>query len=334
MRAWHTVLDLLAYDVSPWGGLKSPLLCWLGAAAMIAFFAWQVMRLLVGVRLAIVPIGALSPQLMELAERLEATDLDRAYDSAYVDRRPTAAAQPEPESADFDRLRQLDQSMREVETFRRPWRQYRKTLLIERVPWFKEPRVFSTRRAEEFFTPEAMVGGRIDLGFMTQVPALITGFGLLLTFIAICVGLSRLHAEGQSIAGIPGLINGLSGKFLTSIVGLICANAFVFAERLAMRPLYDRHAEFVALLDESFPRRTAEDLLDELRRAEGRGRDMRDALTGVVQALESNQAGVQAQIAALVEHLGGVVQPPPATSRGARTEIRWDDRPGVARRAG
>ena len=33
--------------------------------------------------------------------------------------------------------------------------------------------------------------------------------------------LRELHADGHTIDGIPGLINGLAGKFLTSIVGLI-----------------------------------------------------------------------------------------------------------------
>jgi hypothetical protein len=287
------------------------------------------------VRRAVAPFDQLRPRLQEMAERLEATDLDRAYDRAYRDRRPTVAEDADRESAGFDRLRELDQAMREVGALRRPWMQYRKTVLVEHVPWFKEPRIFSTRRAEEFFTPEAVLAGRIDLGFVAQVPSLITGLGLLLTFVAICIGLGRLHADGQTIGGIAGLINGLAGKFLTSIVGLVCSNAFVLLERPVVRLLMDRHAEFLALLDASFPRRTAEDLLDELRRGEGQGREMRDALAGVMRALEANQVRVQAQITALVERLGGVVDPAVAgapAGRPSRSGIRWDE-PPAARRA-
>jgi hypothetical protein len=318
MRVWQKASDLLARDIAPFGGLASPLLCWLGALGLVLFAAWQAGRLIVGVRRAARPFVTLAPRLREMAERIEATDLARAYDRAHVDRRPTSPQTPD-EEADVDRLRELDEAMREFDALRRPWIQFRKTLLIEHVPWFREPRVYSTRRAEEFFTPDAVLGRRIDLGFFGQVPSLITGLGLLLTFVAICIGLSRLHADGQSIAGIPGLINGLAGKFLTSIVGLICANLFVLLERPAVRSLLAARAELVALLDESFPRRTVEDLVDELRRADGRGREMRDALTGVIQSLEESQSRVQRQIASLVERLAAATAPEAAAPARAAT---------------
>jgi hypothetical protein len=333
MRAVHALADLLARDIAPWGGLSSPVLCWLGAAGLVALFVWQAARLVSGVRRAAEPFALLQPRLRELADRVEATDLGRAYDRAFTERRPTVPAPAEPETAELDRLRELDQAMREVEAFRRPWIQFRKTVLIEHVPWFKEPRVFSTRSAEEFFTTDAVLGGRIDLGFFAQVPSLITGIGLLLTFVAICIGLSRLHADGQNIAGIPGLINGLAGKFLTSIVGLICANLFMLLERPAGRRLLERHGEFVTLLDQSFHRRTAEDLLDELRRAQTRGRlgpegpDTEESLAGAIRALAASQSRAQAQIAALVERLGPVLTAlAAARGRGhAGVAPHWDE---------
>jgi hypothetical protein len=328
MRVWQALTDLLARDVAPFGGLASPVLCWLGALGLVAFAGWQAIRLVAGVRRAALPFVTLEPRLREMAERVEATDLARAYDRAHVDRRPTAPQTPD-EEADVDRVRELDQAMREFEALRRPWIQFRKALLIEHVPWFKEPRVYSTRRAEEFFTHEAVLGRRIDLGFFAQVPSLITGVGLLLTFVAICIGLSRLHADGQTIAGIPGLINGLSGKFLTSIVGLVCANLFLLLERPAVRSLLADRAEFVALLDESFPRRTVEDLVDELRRADGRGREMRDALTGVIHTLEESQSRIQRQVSSLVERLAGAA---PEATPGAQRPAAAPEPAPVPRR--
>lgn len=264
MSVFGAIAGGLARDVAPWGGLTSPLLSWLGSLALLGFFGWHGFRLLAGAARAHAPFLALRPRLQALAARTEGADLRQAYDRAWGDRRPGPATVEPSGPVELDRLRELDQTMRGVDAFRRPWGQFQKTLLIEHVPWFKEPRVFSTRRAEEFFTQEAVVDAQVDLGFYEQVPSLITGFGLLLTFVALCVGLSRLHAEGQDIAGIQGLINGLAGKFLTSIVGLVCANAFVLLERPAVRRLLGVHADFVAALDEAFPRRTVEDLLDAL----------------------------------------------------------------------
>ncbi len=259
------MLSVLTHDVAI-GGLTSPLLSWVGSLGLLLFFGWHVTRLCVDASRAAVPFGALSPRLTSFAEDIEPADLQQAFARATVDRRDTpAAGKPAGrKETDFEQLTELDAEMRATGTFRRPWVQFRKTLLIEHVVWFKEPRIFSTRHAEEFFTEEATLRRSIDLAFYAQVPSLITGLGLLLTFVAICGGLNRLHADGTVVTGIQGLINGLAGKFLTSIVALVCANVFVLVERPTVRRLLDRYAEFLTLLEESFPRRTVEELLDAL----------------------------------------------------------------------
>jgi hypothetical protein len=264
---WTAVLTGLGRDVTL-GGLTSPLLSWLAVLGLILFFAYEVTRLLRGVTRATAPFAQMTPLLSALAEDSEASDLKRSYERALA-----INAGTQRHALDIDRLTELDTTMREDDVLRRPWIQFRKTLLIEHVSWFKEPRIFSTRRAEEFFTHEAVLGASVDLGYVAQVPSLLTGFGLLMTFVAICLGLSRLHADGAVITGVQGLVNGLAGKFLTSIVALVCANVFVLIERPTVRRLLARHGEFVALVDESFPRRTLEDLLDAL----GRQQSLRGA---------------------------------------------------------
>ena len=98
------------------------------------------------------------------------------------------------------------------------------------------------------------------------MPSLLTGIGLLFTFMALLVGLSKLqlHTDGHTIVGIQGLINGLAGKFLTSIVGLLCANLFTFIEKPAMFRLLAAHHICMQHLDELFPRKTLEQLLEGL----------------------------------------------------------------------
>ena len=55
----------------------------------MAFLGWQSVRLITGVRRAGRPFARLTPRLRDMAEQVEVTDLDRTYDRAYVDRRPT-----------------------------------------------------------------------------------------------------------------------------------------------------------------------------------------------------------------------------------------------------
>jgi len=170
----------------------------------------------------------------------------------------------------------------------------------------------------------------LDLGYVAQIPSLLTGFGLLMTFVAICLGLSRLHADGTTISGVQGLVNGLAGKFLTSIVALVCANVFVLLERPAVGRLLARHREFVALLDESFPRRTPEDLLDALARQNA----LRPTAGAPVGVDDDNATSpdVLNRLAASIDTLNSVVRvlaarldvpADPAAMVGARRPSTW-----------
>jgi hypothetical protein len=269
LSSLDAVVQSLSRDVAI-GGLSSPLLSWLAAAGLLIFFGWQAARLWRDVNGVRTTLGAVRPLLADLASDGEAFDLQTMYrrsvlhDKDFFDRGAMSG------TTDMERLTRVDAAMSDIDALRRPWAQFRQTLLIERAPWFKEPHIYSTRPAEDFFAADRILGRSVDLAFYAQVPSLITGFGLLLTFVAICIGLSRLHADAAAVTGVQGLINGLAGKFLTSIVALVCANVFIVLERGAMRRLHDAHGEFLTLLDESFPRRTVEDLIDALVRQQVR----------------------------------------------------------------
>jgi hypothetical protein len=168
---------------------------------------------------------------------------------------------PRPSRVDLEDVQTLDAAMRAEPLLEQAWFHYRKTFVIERTAWFIEPRVFTTRSASEFFTQDVLAA-RLNLPFYHQLPSLITGIGLLFTFLAILIGLSKLHADGSQIVGIQGLINGLAGKFLTSIIGLICANLFVLIEKSLFHRFTLIQQRFLTLLDELFPRKTMEQMLE------------------------------------------------------------------------
>lgn len=178
----------------------------------------------------------------------------------------TQASQPASSSTriDCEDLQTLEKALQKEPMFRQAWAQFRKTLVLEHVPWFVEPRIFSTCRAEEIFTQDMLLSHRVNLAFYSQLPSLVTGIGLLLTFLALFIGLSKLHADGHDIDGIQGLINGLAGKFLTSIAGLIAANLFTLIEKPMVFRLMNEHHTFLGLLDELFPRKTMEQMLEQL----------------------------------------------------------------------
>jgi hypothetical protein len=71
--------------------------------------------------------------------------------------------------------------------------------------------------------------------FYQAVPGILTGLGLMLTFISILVALTGLHVDvsngTETVVGIKELIEGLAGKFVSSIIGLALSIAFVLIER-------------------------------------------------------------------------------------------------------
>ncbi len=257
--------EFLSRDVVFFGGPSSPMLSWLGVFGMLFFFLWHVRKLKAEVSSVQQGFERVSPKLIALA--LERGDVDRDRFTHGSDKSTRTQARRSVDSSirsDCHDLYVLDEEMNKEPLFRCAWIHYRRTLVLEHVPWFMEPRLFSTRRAEDVLTQEALMSNRINLPFYQQFPSLVTGIGLLLTFLALFVGLGKLHAEGSEIVGIQGLINGLAGKFLTSIVGLMVANLFTFIERPMVSRLMQAHHTFVGLIDQLFPLKSMEQMLEQL----------------------------------------------------------------------
>ncbi|MEX0828802.1 MAG: hypothetical protein WD032_01020 [Nitrospirales bacterium] len=265
MTSTFSLWEFLSRDVAFLGGPSSPMLSWLGVFGILLFFVWHVLKLNKEVRSVQRGFERVCPLLVALAQ--ERGDVERDRFAHHPDQRACARANRGGNStmrSDCHDLQVLDEEMKKEPLFRESWAQYRRTLVLEHVPWFMEPRLFSTRRAEDVLTQESLMANRINLSFYHQFPSLVTGLGLLLTFLALFVGLGKLHAQGSEIVGIQGLINGLAGKFLTSIVGLMVANLFTFIEKPMVSRLMHAHHTFLGLIDHLFPRKTMEQMLEQL----------------------------------------------------------------------
>ena len=256
----ETIAEWLSRDVALWGGLYSPLLSWIGAGALILFTTWQAVRLSVNVQAARTVCLDIGAPLADLREERRTTQRDPLAPRHYAVR---SSPLEQTNIRDLDDVGMLDRLMTLDPAVAEAWTQYRKTLVLEEVAWFQEPRIFSTRHAEECFTFERLFARRVDQAWYSHVPSFVTGISLLLTFVALLMGLSHLHADAQGIQGLQGLINGLAGKFLTSIVGLLCANLFALLEKRVLFTLVDAHQRFVAAIECLFPRKMLEQWLEQ-----------------------------------------------------------------------
>lgn len=254
---WTAANDLwefLTQDLAIIGGLQSPMLSWIGMAGILALCCWHGTVLLYGVwgiRQALCRVHA---QVSSLLVARRQWSKDWIVAPTIAKKRPPSDESPE-SRRDLDDLHVLDRAMRAEPAFVADWLSYRKTFAIEQPAWFLEPTVSVQKSAAEFFSFEACMAEYLNVGFYRQLPSFLTGMGLLFTFLAILIGLSKLHANGTQIEGIPGLINGLSGKFVTSIAGLACANVITLLETSVWYRLGNQHRQCLSLLDEVFPQR-------------------------------------------------------------------------------
>lgn len=246
--------DLLSRDVDLVGGFQSPLLSWLGAGGIILLCLWHSLFLIHSTWRICQTFARVHPTVARLASARRQASHEWIL-LPHSAKKQKHQAQAQGARRDLDDLQELDRVMRAEPAFAGDWLSYRKMFVVEQPAWFIEPTVSTERSAAEHFSLATLCATRLNMRFYQQLPSVLTGIGLMFTFLAILIGLSKLHADGSQIEGIQGLINGLAGKFVTSVVGLACANGFMILEKSLWHRLANDHRHVVSLLDDMFPQK-------------------------------------------------------------------------------
>jgi ElaB/YqjD/DUF883 family membrane-anchored ribosome-binding protein len=118
--------------------------------------------------------------------------------------------------------------------------------------------------------PDSIISSHYHVAAYASFPGVLTGLGLTLTFVAILLALAGVHYSKNNpadpVTGIDGLINGLSGKFLSSIVALILSVAFTYLEKRTMRGLRRSYDNLIATGETLFPYLSQAHILLDLQR--------------------------------------------------------------------
>lgn len=116
---------------------------------------------------------------------------------------------------------------------------------------------FLTERPRDLLAYDVVIGKNFNTAIFGAFPGLLTGAGLTLTFVAILVALYGVHYDTantvEPVTGMSGLINGLSGKFLSSIVALFLSVCFTVCERSIVRGLRNRYERLIAAISGAIP---------------------------------------------------------------------------------
>jgi len=109
----------------------------------------------------------------------------------------------------------------------------------------------------------------LNRSFFAAIPGIVTGAGLLITFLAILVALLDVKivdvgTVSKQVEGMETLIHGPSGKFVSSIAALAAATIFLLSEKPIFHRLAKSQLRLVAVIDGLIPRLSATRVLSDL----------------------------------------------------------------------
>jgi hypothetical protein len=132
------------------------------------------------------------------------------------------------------------------------WHRFNAQLVMRRGPT-GEARLWASESAEAAFNETTVIEAQLNRGFFMAIPGIVTGAGLLVTFLAIVVALLDVRIEDNRVHGIENLIQGLSGKFVSSIAALAAATIFLLFEKPLFHRLANSQRRLAATIDALVP---------------------------------------------------------------------------------
>ena len=151
------------------------------------------------------------------------------------------------------------------------WQEFRETFLLPDEDDPEEDQVVSnTIDAGAFFNEETILARAIDMDFVRSVPNILTGIGILGTFLGLVLGLYGARDLLEHPEHIDALFRGAYLAFGTSLAGLLCSILFSLAINPLVHGLSSTLGALVTFFDSRVRRLTVEslsrDLLKQARR--------------------------------------------------------------------
>jgi hypothetical protein len=186
-------------------GVSAPVFAWLGAGILLLFA-------FVATAVLLFKVGGIRANAKRLAKALSSL------------RRPTFGS-----GLSLGDIETIRKEFANHRRFSRSWSEIENKLIRRRGTsgdeyWLSTP-------VTELLDTSAVADTQINKQWYEAIPGILTGTGLLVTFIAILVALLHVRLVGNRVEGMALLIEGLSGKFVSSIAALFAATIFVIVEK-------------------------------------------------------------------------------------------------------
>jgi hypothetical protein len=155
------------------------------------------------------------------------------------------------------------------------WREYAKTLHSQQEINDGELRlsaVFSTVTSDAYFNAETVFEGRINSEFFKHLPGILTGLGIIGTFVGLIFGLQsfasiQLGDPKDIQRGLTALMDAVRGAFVVSATAIVAAMLVTFFEKLLVKRLTSLVHKLVQAIDALYDAGASEDYLARLVKA-------------------------------------------------------------------
>jgi len=145
-----------------------------------------------------------------------------------------------------------------TECLKMPWAAFQRSMQLPSENFdLKEnqaPSLRNTMQVKSLFNMEEVIERQINVRLFTSVPNMLTGLGLLFTFVGLVIGIGEA-SSGLSSANIEAakqslnpLLSGASIAFTTSIMGIICSMIFSLFEKQRFFKLENEVEQFSSYL--------------------------------------------------------------------------------------
>lgn len=179
------------------------------------------------------------------------------------------------------------------------WKEFAKTLHEQRElrnGELQTTAVYSTVTADSYFNPESVFEGPVNSEFFKHLPGVLTGFGIIGTFLGLIQGLHSFASIqlGNSQAtqlGLQNLMNSVSGAFIVSTAAIVSAILITIVEKYLVKSLTADVQDLVQAIDQLYDAGASEDYLARL-----------------VKATEDSSAQTRVLKDALVQELGDLLR--------------------------
>lgn len=235
----------------------------------------------------------------------------------------------------------VDKAMTSLE-LKHAWSEYAETLHaqhdVDETGQRRVARWRATTLAEAFFSEHIVVGIPLKTEFFKHVPGILTGLGIIGTFLGLINGLSDFDIAdpGQSQSELKSLIGAVGDAFHVSMGAIILAVLFTWIEKSLVTACYRRLGQLWESVDKLFAAGAGEEYLARLVESsetqatqaahikDALVADLKEILTTLIERQMDAQAQQSGQISAdmgkaIAEHLGGPIADIATSVKGVST---------------